>query len=66
MQDKLPRYTLRIERKLLDKLQYIAKYEGRTANKQLEQLVKKCIKDFESENGQISEDMLQEMYGNNV
>ena len=32
MKDKLPRYTMRIERDLLDKLQYIAKYEGRTVS----------------------------------
>ena len=66
MQNKLPRYTMRIDRHLLDKLQYISKYEGRTANKQLEQLVKKCIQQFESENGKISEDMIQEMYGNSI
>ena len=57
---------MRIDRHLLDKLQYISKYEGRTANKQLEQLVKKCIQQFESENGKISEDMIQEMYGNSI
>lgn len=62
MKDTLPRYTMRIERKLLDKLQYIAKYEGRTANKQLEQLVKRCISDFEKENGSITDEMINEMY----
>ena len=66
MKDKLPRYTMRIERELLDKLQYIAKYEGRTANKQLEQLVKRCIREFEKDNGKITEDMIQEMYGNDI
>ena len=66
MKDKLPRYTMRIERELLDKLQYIAKYEGRTANKQLEQLVKRCIREFEKDNGTITEDMIQEMYGNDL
>lgn len=33
MKDNLPRYTMRIERPLSDRLQYISKYEGRTANK---------------------------------
>ena len=55
---------MRIERPLLDRLQYIAKYEGRTANKQLEQLVKKCIAEFESEHGEITDEMLAELYGN--
>ena len=64
MKDNLPRYTRRIERPLLDRLQYITKYEGRTANKQLEQLVKKCIAEFESEHGEITDEMLAELYGN--
>ena len=66
MKDNLPRYTMRIDRTLLDKLQYIAKYEGRTANKQLEQLVKRCIREFEKDNGTITGDMIREMYGNDV
>lgn len=63
--DNLPRYTLRIERPLLDRLQYIAKYEGRTANKQLEQLVKYLIADFENKHGKITDEMVNEMYSNN-
>lgn len=65
MRDRLPRYTMRIERLSLDKLQYISKYEGRTANKQLEQLVKKCISEFENQHGEITKDMIQDMYSNN-
>ena len=38
MKDNLPRYTLRISQILLDKLGYIAEYEGRTKNKEIEQL----------------------------
>ena len=53
MQDNLPRYTMRISRVLLDKLDYIAKYEGRTKNKELEQLVKARIRAFEAEHGKI-------------
>lgn len=66
MKDNLPRYTMRIERPLLDRLQYIAKYEGRTANKQLEQLVKRCIREFEAEHGEITDAMITELYGNKV
>ena len=36
-----------------DKLAYIAEYEGRTKNKELEQLIKKRIAEFESEHGTI-------------
>lgn len=53
MNDNLPRYTMRISRVLLDKLGYVAEYEGRTVNKQLEQLVKKCVLQFEEEHGKI-------------
>ena len=66
MKDNLPRYTMRIERPLLDRLQYISKYEGRTANKQLEQLVKRCVKEFEAEHGEITDEMIAELYGNTI
>ncbi len=53
MSENLTRYTLRVSRLLLDKLGYIAEYEGRTKNKELEQMIKKRIADFEKENGKI-------------
>ncbi len=53
MKDNLPRYTLRVSQMLLDKLAYIAEYEGRTKNKELEQLIKKRVAEFESEHGKI-------------
>ena len=39
MKDDFPRYTLRISQILLDKIGYIAEYEGRTKNKEIEQLM---------------------------
>ncbi len=53
MKDSLSRYTLRISQLLLDKFGYIAEYEGRTKNKELEQMIKKRIIEFEKENGKI-------------
>ena len=53
MKDNLPRYTLRISQTLLDKLGYIAEYEGRTKNKEIEQLIKKRISEFEETHGNI-------------
>ena len=38
---------------MLEKLHFIAQYEGRTANKELEQMIKKRIAKFEKENGKI-------------
>ena len=56
MKDTLPRYTLRVPQILLDKLGYIAEYEGRTKNKEIEQLLKRRIADFEKEHGKIEFD----------
>lgn len=53
MKDNLPRYTLRISQTLLDKLGYIAEYEGRTKNKEIEQLIKKRVSEFEETHGNI-------------
>ena len=55
MKDNLPRYTLRVPQELLNKLAYIAEYEGRTKNKELEQLIKKRIAEFETTHGPIPE-----------
>ena len=53
MKDNLSRYTLRVSQTLLDKLGVIAEYEGRTKNKEIEQLIKKRIAEFEEEHGSI-------------
>ena len=53
MKENLPRYTLRIPQVLLDKLGYIAEYEGRTKNKEIEQIIKKRVTEFEAEHGTI-------------
>ena len=54
MKDELSRYTLRVEQQLLDKRGDIAEYEGRTKNRELEQMIKKRIRDFEQEHGEIT------------
>lgn len=53
MKNDLPRYTLRISQELLNKIGYIADYEGRTKNKEIEQLIKKRIQEFEAIHGKI-------------
>ena len=53
MKDNLPRYTLRIPQLLLDKLGFIAEYEGRTKNKEIEQLIKRRVDEFEEIHGKI-------------
>ena len=53
MSEELSRFTLRVEKGLLEQLGYIAEYEGRTKNKELEQMIKKRVRDFEAEHGKI-------------
>ena len=53
MEDKIVRYTLRVDRLLFKKFKYIAESEGRSANKEIEQYLKKRVAEFEKENGKI-------------
>lgn len=45
--------SIRIDEDMLDKLHYVADYEGRSANSQILVLIRNCIKHFEEENGEI-------------
>ncbi len=56
MVDKLLRYTLRVERSLFAKFRYIAEFEGRSANKEIEQYIKRRVAEFEKANGTIETD----------
>lgn len=56
MSSELPRYTLRIPKDYLDKIRYIAGENGRSANKEIELMIKQRIKEYESQNGSISLD----------
>ena len=53
MDDKLLRYTLRVDRLLFQKFRYIAESEGRSANKEIEQYLKRRFAKYEQENGLI-------------
>ncbi|HBG7746394.1 TPA: Arc family DNA-binding protein [Clostridioides difficile] len=53
MSSVLPKYTLRINRILLEKIKYIAESEGRSANKEIEQLIKKHVENYEQIKGEI-------------
>lgn len=51
-------YTMRLDRELFDKFRYIADANGRSANRELEQLIRKLVSDYETQNGVItSEDL---------
>lgn len=53
MASDLPRYTLRIPQVYLDKIKYIAEENGRSANKEIELMIKQRILNYETENGEI-------------
>ena len=51
-------YTMRLDRELFEKFRYIADANGRSANRELEQVIRKWVADYESKNGAItSEDL---------
>lgn len=54
MEDKILRYTLRVDRALFQKFRYVAEFEGRSANKEIEQFLKRHVQAFEEKNGPIN------------
>lgn len=58
MPSNLPRYTLRMPKEYLQKIRYIAEENGRSANKEIELMVKQRIKEYEQKNGSINLDDL--------
>ncbi len=52
--ENILRYTLRVNRNLFKKFRYVAEYNGRSANKEIEQLMKMEVENFEMENGRIN------------
>ncbi len=51
-----PKYTLRISQQLHLKLKYMATFNGRSKNKEIEVAIKRYIKDFEMLHGNIEID----------
>ena len=56
--EDIVRYTLRTDRELFRKFRYIAGYEGRSANKEIEQYIKRRVQAFEEKHGVIEPDDL--------
>lgn len=53
MPSNLPRYTLRIDPILLNKVSYIATSNDRSTNKEIERALRKLVEQYEKENGVI-------------
>ena len=56
MDEKIARFTMRVDKTVFKKFQYIAGYNGRSANKEIEQYLKKCVAAFEEKHGEIQID----------
>jgi predicted HicB family RNase H-like nuclease len=53
MDDNILRFTLRVDRELFKKFRYVAEYNGRSANKEIEQYLKRVVSTFEEKHGEI-------------
>ena len=56
MTNDIAKFTLRIDAELLKKFRFVADYNARSANRELEVLMSKHIAEFEKENGKITFD----------
>lgn len=56
MPSDLPRYTLRIDPALLEKVSYVAEQNDRSTNKEIERALRKLVESYEKENGIIQTD----------
>lgn len=53
--------SIRIEEEMLEKLAYVADYEGRSVNSQVLVLIRNAIKAFETTNGTIEGDVAPDL-----
>ena len=53
MTNDIAKFTLRIDAELLKKFRFVADYNARSANRELEVLMKKHIAEFEKQHGKI-------------
>lgn len=49
-------YTLRINWRLLAEFRYIANYNGRSVNQEIQWYMRQCVRAFEEEHGKIDLD----------
>ena len=53
MPENQVQFTLRVSRALMNRFNYVAKFNGRTKNKELEMLMRRHIAAFEGKYGKI-------------
>lgn len=55
MKSEMSEFTLRIDKETLQKFHYVSEYNARSANRELEVLMKKHIAAFEKKHGEIKD-----------
>lgn len=53
MPSNLPQFTIRIDPELLKKMRYVAEYNARSANREVEVLIREHVEAFEKKHGKI-------------
>lgn len=53
--------SIRVDKDFLDKFYYVSKYNGRSGSGQILYLMRKFVKDFENENGEITVSDIEQM-----
>lgn len=56
MDKRIRHVSLRIDSELLRRFEYVAGYHDRSVNKMMVNLIRRCITEFEEENGAIPRD----------
>lgn len=59
MASNLPKFTIRLEPDLLKKIRYVAEYNARSTNREIEVLIRKHVNNFEKIHGIIEIDLLE-------
>lgn len=54
MQSDLSKFTLRTDKELFKKFRFVADYNARSANREIEVLMKKHVNEFEKKHGKIT------------
>ncbi|WP_310604245.1 Arc family DNA-binding protein [Anaerosporobacter sp.] len=52
---QLSKFTLRIDSELLKKFRFVADYNARSVNREMEVLIKKHVNEFEEKHGNINQ-----------
>lgn len=54
----MPQFTLRVEAELLRKFRYIAEFNARSTNREIETVMRKHVEEFEKAHGEIRLDTM--------